>query len=264
MESGENSVKIIEDSEMSERRKTEYNSESWAAVLKDIWKEDGVTLHLLSYEKEVDALGHHASSSSRTIQEHSSKLTTFFTTNGLIGVAPKGIEGGDVIWKVDWTNTIAVIRLQNGQYTVVGKALIADGVLKTVAVNEITRSFYNSVQEACRLIDNYIMPHNLGELSTRHQTGNLIWPQPKFGVFKYETAPGEEISIEISSPILQALTSPLGWQEKGLKGHSPLVAHNPKIIQKSLDLLIMRSDSRHCGCCTGWAVSKSFLNLKQT
>ena len=99
---------------MLERRAAEYNSEFWTVALKDIWKEDGATLHPLSYKKEVDALGHHETSSSLTIEEPSSKLTTFFATNGLMGLAPKGTEGGDVIWKVDWTNTIAVIHLQMG------------------------------------------------------------------------------------------------------------------------------------------------------
>jgi hypothetical protein len=133
-------------------------------------------------------------------------------------VAPRGIKEGDVIWKVDWTNTIAVLRPQTGRFTVVGKAVIADGVLKKQVVSETTRGFYNSVKGTYRYITNYFTPQDLKDPNVSHQAGRLIWSQAKFGASKYETPPEEELSIKISTPVLQALTSPLRWQKKGLKG----------------------------------------------
>lgn len=125
-----NSVKIMEDSGQPKKGESGYNSNTWTAVLKDIWDEDAVTLHPLLYREDDNSSSHYESSSSRAIKGRSMGLKTFFATNGLIGIAPDGIEEGDVIWKVDWTNTIAVIRPQSGRYAVIGKALIADGTLK--------------------------------------------------------------------------------------------------------------------------------------
>ena len=85
-------------------------------------------------------------------------------------------------------------------------------------VNERKRSFYNATKGAYRYIANYIMP-DIASTQIR--------------CLQYETAPEEEISIEISSPVLQTLTSPLKWQDEGSerKDMAPWVVQNSKIVQ---------------------------------
>ena len=208
----ESLAKILKDTEPSEKQETDYDSTSWAAVLKEIEEEDGISLHSLLYEE-----GNESSSGQTT---ESSSLTTFFATNGLIGVAPKGIEDGDLIWKVDWTNTIAVIRPRNGKHNVFAKTVLANGVLKRRVFGETMSSPSNSVGKVVRCVTNYLNPQKLGVSTLGDPKSSLTWPQPKFGTFKYEVPPEEEISIQISTPILQAITLPSRWQENNRKGET--------------------------------------------